>query len=64
MTKREAAIVSAYTGKLIGGFSDLHAYIEEKLGHPVMTHQLVDPKINARIKEEAKKDFIVIEVLK
>lgn len=64
MTKREAAIVSAYTGFLIGDFGDMAAYIEEKLGRPVMTHEMVDQKVNAQIKEESKKDFIAIEVVK
>lgn len=35
MTKREAAIVSAYTGILIGSFSDMHEYVEEKLQRSV-----------------------------
>jgi len=39
MTKREAAIVSAYTGILIGSFSDLHQYIEEIMKRPVWTHE-------------------------
>ena len=32
MTKREAAIVSAYTGVLIGDFNEMHRYIEEIMG--------------------------------
>jgi hypothetical protein len=40
MTKREAAIISAYTGILVGKFSDMHALIEEVLGRPVVTIQL------------------------
>lgn len=32
MTKREAAIVSAYTGYVIGEFSDSQAYAEEVMG--------------------------------
>ena len=39
MTKREAAIISAYTGYLIGEFSDLHAYTEEVMGQPIFTHE-------------------------
>lgn len=40
MTKREAAIVSAYTGIMLGKFSDMLGYIEEILGRPVHTHEL------------------------
>ena len=44
MTKREAAIVSAYTGVLIGDFDEVHKYIEELLGRPVFTHELAAPR--------------------
>lgn len=60
MTKREAAIVSAYTGYLIGEFSDFHAYVEEIMGRPVSTHEL--PNIADELKEKSKKDFMSIEV--
>ncbi len=58
MTRREAAIVGAYTGVLTGDFSDMHGYIEEIMGHPVFTHQLGNEAIVAIIKEKAKPDFI------
>lgn len=62
MTKREAAIVSAYTGILIGAFDDMHAYIEEKLGRPVFTHELADEDVWKEIHTKAKNDFLNIEV--
>lgn len=62
MTKREAAIVSAYTGVLIGDFDEVHKYIEELLGRPVFTHELADPVIVAKIQELAKPDFVNIEI--
>jgi len=40
MTKHEAAVVAAYTGILIGEFSELHAYIEKTMGRSVWTHEL------------------------
>lgn len=60
MTKREAAIVSAYTGYLIGEFSDFQAYAEEIMGRPVFTHEL--PNIADELKEKSKKDFMSIKV--
>ena len=45
MTKQERIIVSAYTGFLMCDYDDLHKYIEEKVGRPVWTHELADPKI-------------------
>lgn len=62
MTKKEAAIVSAYTGILIGSFSDMHEYIEEKLQRPVWTHEMGDAGIAKQIKESAKDDFISITI--
>lgn len=64
MTKREAAIVSAYTGVLIGKFSDMHKYIEEKLNRPVFTHELGNKELCKEIKEISKQDFINIGITK
>ena len=60
MTKREAAIVSAYTGYLIGEFSDFQAYAKEIMGRPIFTHEL--PKIVDELKEKSKKDFMSIRI--
>lgn len=62
MTKREAAIVSAYTGYLIGDFNEIHKYIEEIMGRPVFVHELADLKLNGEIRERSKKDFCSIVV--
>ena len=63
MTKREAAIVSAYTGVLLGEFSDLHSYIEELFGHPVWTHELGTEATADAIKARSRADFLAIQVL-
>lgn len=60
MTKREAAIVSVYTGVLIGDFSDFHAYAEEVMGRPIFTHEF--PNIADELKEKSKKDFMNIKI--
>lgn len=60
MTKREAAIVSAYTGYLIGKFSDFHAYAEEVMGRPIFAHEF--PSIADELKEKSKKDFMSIKI--
>lgn len=61
MTKEEAAIVSAYTGILIGEFSDMHEYVEKLLGRPVFTHEF-GTGLFEEIKEKSKVDFISITV--
>ena len=60
MTKREAAIVSAYTGYLIGDFSDMHGYIEEVMERPIFTHEL--PSIMDQLHEKTKNDFVSIKI--
>lgn len=62
MTKREAAIVSAYTGFLCGGFDAMHEYVEEIMERPVWTHEMGDAKVAQEIKARAKADFIALEV--
>lgn len=56
MDKREAAIISAYTGIMIGRVSATHAYIEEKLGFPVLTHQI--PQLREQIQNATREDFV------
>ncbi len=60
MTKKEAAIISAYTGILIGDMEDYHRYIEIILGRPVFTAEI--PKLQNEIKSLAKKDFCNIKI--
>jgi hypothetical protein len=61
MTKREAAIISAYTGIMLGKFSDMHAYIEEILDRPVWTYELGNPVTVNEIHEKSKKDFLLLD---
>jgi hypothetical protein len=62
MTKREAAIVSAYTGYLLGDLRDRQTYVEELLQRPVFTHELADPAFEKEISEKAKPDFVKLIV--
>ncbi len=57
MTRRECAIVSAYTGILCGSFNDFHKYAEELLCRPVWTHEFADKDLTNKIKELSKNDF-------
>lgn len=60
MNKREAAIISAYTGMSFGCDSEVHRYIEEKLGRGAMTHEMSDEKFFEKIKALSKDDFLVL----
>ena len=58
MTKRESAIVSAYTGFLCGNFSDMHKYAEELFGCPIFSHQFGDKAVANKLKELSNEDFV------
>ena len=62
MNKREAAIISAYTGVSFGGanFGDFHQYVEEKFGHPVWTHEMGSKEFWKELKELSREDFIYL----
>ena len=64
MTEREAAIITAYTGILLGDFEVAHEYIEEVLERPVMTHELIDSVTADLVKRSSRKDFINIQITK
>lgn len=40
MTHKEAIAISAYTGFCFAPFDEVHQFIEEILGRPVLTHEL------------------------
>lgn len=60
MTKREAAIVSAYTGYLIGDINEMYKYISEIMKRQVFTHEI--PILFDEIRERAETDFNNINV--
>lgn len=62
ISKREAAIISAYTGYHIGDFNETHRYIEEILDRPVRTHEMASTKLWEEIRAKAKPDFSALEV--
>ena len=62
MTKREAAIVGAYTGVVVGSFDDIQKYIEELVGRPVWTHELASEQFFDEIHQLAKPDFMALQV--
>lgn len=62
ITQREGAIISAYTGYLIGSFSAMHEYVEEIIGRPILTHEFADKEFTKEIHNKSKDDFINIEI--
>lgn len=62
MTNQEAAIITAYTGVMIGDFAYFHEYVEKILGRHVWTHEMASRAVADEIKAAAKADFLAIEV--
>ena len=60
LTKYQCAVISTYTGILIGKFEWTHEYIEKIMGRPVWTHELGDKAFYETIKSKARADFIKI----
>lgn len=60
LTKEQAAIIGAFTGKLAGPFSELHEYAERTLGRSIWSHQLADPELALELSDAARNDFVAI----
>lgn len=58
MKRREAAIISAFTGVLVGGVGDMHKYVEEIMERPVFTHEMGSRTTFDEIKKRSKADFM------
>jgi len=53
MTKREALVLSAFTGYLLWhDFSDVHKLIEDTMGRPVWSHELGSKAFQAALREK------------
>ena len=60
MTKKEGAIISAFTGILVGNFSDMHEYSEKIMGTPIFAYQFGSKEFREKLKEKARPDFIAL----
>lgn len=63
MTKRECAVVMAFTGvTMLKGenIEIFYDYLEELFGRPVYSHELENELCWAEIKEKSQKDFVEI----
>ena len=62
MTEREAAIVTAYTGILIGSPSAFHHYAEELMQRSIFTHEFASEALMEEIKNRSRNDFLNIKI--
>lgn len=64
MTIKEAAIVSAYTGILIGEFGEFHKYAEKVMGRSIMTHEFAVKITWNELHAATRDDFLGIRIEK
>ena len=60
MTKRECAIVTAFTGvNMMSGenMNVFYSYVQEIMGRPIFTHELALWTVQDEIKERSRPDF-------
>lgn len=58
MNRREAAIITAYTGIMATDFDSFHKYAEEVMGRPIWTHEFSVKAVWDELKEAALEDFL------
>jgi hypothetical protein len=60
LTRKQAAIIGAYTGILCGPFDDMQEYIEKVMGRPVWAHEMAFESFTKELKEKSKADFLAL----
>ena len=60
LTKEQAAVLSAFTGVMMGPFHEFHEYVEGIMGRPVYTHEFASDEMSKAIKSAAWDDFMEI----
>ena len=62
ITKREAAIITAYTGYLMGNLEDAQKYVAELFGEEKWYRQFSEDKSIEELHEKSKRDFESLKV--
>lgn len=57
LTERQAAILTAQTGVMVGHFSGFHKYAEELMGRPVFIHEFGSGGIMDELKKKSYEEF-------
>lgn len=63
MTKREAVVISAYTGVMLTkDFADVHKFCEELLGRPILSHEFAYQKLHDEVSRKCKP--LILEIVR
>lgn len=60
MTLQECHIVAAFTGVMMTDWDSLHKFAEERLGHPIWTHEFAQDETVKALKEAVRPDFLAL----
>lgn len=60
LTRRQAAILGAYTGIALGPLEDLKAYAREKLGADFYTHDMASERFWEALQDASRQDLLAI----
>ncbi len=60
LTRRQAAIIGAFTGITAGPFEDVQQLGDELMGRPTWTHEYAHEKFADELRERAKPLFLAI----
>ena len=60
LTRRQSAILGAFTGISCGPFEAVQQYAEEKFGGPIWTHEFANETFAAQLRDLAREDFLSI----
>ncbi len=62
MKKKEALLVSAFTGYLLtNNFADVHKYCENLIGRPIWSHEFASRAVQEEIKEKCRP--LILEMI-
>lgn len=64
LTKKQAIVITGYTGKLACDFSDFHADVEKRIGRSVMSHEMASLDMDKLYKTDFIKMCITKEIHK
>ena len=57
MTKHELLVMSVYTSYFFCEADELHKFIEETLGCPVLTHELSEKEIWVKLRDKLRPEI-------
>lgn len=60
LTKRQAQVISDYTGISLCDYEYIQEYVEELLNKPVWTHEFANEEKWDKLKELSKEEFLSI----